>query len=380
MRKYLSIVLSLILLLTGCGKSQIGPTWQEQYDLGVRYLSEGNYEEAIIAFTAAIEIDPKQEDAYIGLAEVYAAQGDTGKATEILDKGIAEIGETESLANAKAQYVSEPTLEPMPEPTLKPTSGPTSESTPTPEATPEPTPEVTPDVTPGPTLDPTTEPTPEPTPETTPEPTPETESEPTTPAETVAVTDDPLTVTLAAGKNYKLTNSDATNNYVVSNNNAGSGRYDEARYKSDGSAICVQDNFGSFWVGANGTTIITVKDSPITVTFTEVQSTVLSIEETDEPALLYYALSAGRNYELSNSDVSNNYIVTNNAPGAGSYDEARYKNNGTVIHVQDNFGTFWVGAGGTTVITVKGNSFTAYMPYRWKTVLTLAETDRTANE
>lgn len=350
-------ILIIALLLTGCSNSPTNEsTWQEQYDLGVRYLSEGNYEEAIIAFNAAIEIDPKQEDAYIGLAKVYAAQGDTDKATEILDKGIAKIGETEGLINAKAQYVSEPTLEPMPEAIPEPTS----ESTPTPEVTPEPALEVTPDVTP--------------------EPTPELEPVPTTQAETVAVTDDPLTVTLEAGKNYKLTNSDAANNYIVSNNSAGSGRYDEARYKSDGSAIYVQDSFGSFWVGANGTTIVTVKDSPITVTFTEVQSTVLRIEETDEPALLYYALSAGQNYELSNSDLSNNYIVSNNAPGAGSYNEARYKNNGTVIRVQDNFGSFWVGAGGTTVITVKGNSFTAYIPYRWNTVLSFEETDRTANE
>ena len=69
MRKYLALVLSLMLFLTACGKSQTGSTWQEQYDLGVRYLSEGNYEEAIIAFTAAIEIDPKQPDTYIGLYE-----------------------------------------------------------------------------------------------------------------------------------------------------------------------------------------------------------------------------------------------------------------------------------------------------------------------
>ena len=31
--------------------------WQEQYDLGVQYLSKGTYEEAIIVFAAAIEIE-----------------------------------------------------------------------------------------------------------------------------------------------------------------------------------------------------------------------------------------------------------------------------------------------------------------------------------
>ena len=84
MKKCLIVVLSLLLLLTACGKKQTAPTWQEQYDLGVRYLSEGKYEEAIIAFEAAIEIDPKRKEAYTSLAEVYTAQGDTAKAEEVL--------------------------------------------------------------------------------------------------------------------------------------------------------------------------------------------------------------------------------------------------------------------------------------------------------
>lgn len=46
-------------------------TWQEQYDLGMRYLSEGNYEEAILVFTAAIEIDPRQAPAYVGRGDAY---------------------------------------------------------------------------------------------------------------------------------------------------------------------------------------------------------------------------------------------------------------------------------------------------------------------
>lgn len=52
------------------------PTWQEQYDLGVRYLSEGNYKEAILAFTAAIEIDPKQAPAYVGRGDAYVLSGE----------------------------------------------------------------------------------------------------------------------------------------------------------------------------------------------------------------------------------------------------------------------------------------------------------------
>lgn len=79
MRKCVSLiwVLILSLCLCACGQKETPTTWQEQYDLGVRYLSDGNYEEAIIAFTAAIEIDPKQADAYIGRGDAYIGSGET---------------------------------------------------------------------------------------------------------------------------------------------------------------------------------------------------------------------------------------------------------------------------------------------------------------
>ena len=74
------LVLCLTMSLLACGKktddesealqTQAQMTWQEQYDLGLRFLSEGDYEAAILAFTAAIEIDPMQAEAYIGLADV----------------------------------------------------------------------------------------------------------------------------------------------------------------------------------------------------------------------------------------------------------------------------------------------------------------------
>ncbi len=68
-------------------------TWQEQYDLGARYLEEGNYEEAIIAFSAAIEIDPKRSEAYSALADAYIGAGDAEKAIEILERGYADAGD-----------------------------------------------------------------------------------------------------------------------------------------------------------------------------------------------------------------------------------------------------------------------------------------------
>ena len=90
-------ILPALLLLCACGQKveESTPTWQEQYDLGIRYLSEGNYEEAIIAFTAAIEIDPKNADAYLALADVYTAQGDTEAARRVLEEGLSQTEDDE---------------------------------------------------------------------------------------------------------------------------------------------------------------------------------------------------------------------------------------------------------------------------------------------
>lgn len=94
MRQISGLILTFVLAieLCACGQNAVG-AWQEQYDLGVRYISEGNYEEAIIAFTAAIEIDPKRPEAYEKAAEVYVKLGDLDAATEILEQGYAATGD-----------------------------------------------------------------------------------------------------------------------------------------------------------------------------------------------------------------------------------------------------------------------------------------------
>jgi len=102
MKKLISLILSLVLVLsfTACG-DKAGAGWQEHYDLGIKYVNEEKYEEAVLAFLKALEIDPTQQAVYIALAEVYARQGNYTAAQEILDKAIAEIGETADLTGAK---------------------------------------------------------------------------------------------------------------------------------------------------------------------------------------------------------------------------------------------------------------------------------------
>lgn len=92
----LPLILSFALL---CSCGQTNDSWQEQYDLGVKYLSEGNYEEAILAFEAAISIDPKRAEAYAGMAKAYMAMNNHDQAVESLQRGMEAVGESEILSN-----------------------------------------------------------------------------------------------------------------------------------------------------------------------------------------------------------------------------------------------------------------------------------------
>lgn len=88
--RWLCILLVICQLLTMLGCKNTEKEWQDQYDLGRRYMSEGNYEEAILAFMAAIEIDPKNPDGYLFLAKAYERSGDPEKALEVLEWGYDE--------------------------------------------------------------------------------------------------------------------------------------------------------------------------------------------------------------------------------------------------------------------------------------------------
>lgn len=71
MRRITASFTALILLMSLCACKSTAARWQEQYELGVRYLSEGNYAEAVIAFSAAIEIEEKYAEAYFGRGQAY---------------------------------------------------------------------------------------------------------------------------------------------------------------------------------------------------------------------------------------------------------------------------------------------------------------------
>lgn len=55
---------------------------------GNRYLEELDYEKAEASYLAAIAVEPKEEEPYLRLAEIYNVQGEPEKAVEILRQGV----------------------------------------------------------------------------------------------------------------------------------------------------------------------------------------------------------------------------------------------------------------------------------------------------
>lgn len=90
--KWIVIAVSTISLISGCGKStekQIS----EQLEAGNKYLIEGNYEAAVVAFNKVIEIDPKIFEAYKKCAESYKEMDDFQNAIAVMENGVDVIGE-----------------------------------------------------------------------------------------------------------------------------------------------------------------------------------------------------------------------------------------------------------------------------------------------
>ena len=61
-----------------------------------KYLEELDYESAQDAYLKAIEVDPRQADAYVGLAKTYLKQEDFDKAREILSQGQKSVSKEEA--------------------------------------------------------------------------------------------------------------------------------------------------------------------------------------------------------------------------------------------------------------------------------------------
>jgi len=97
-RIIIGALLAVILVASGIwGWKSFGTEAQVQskLDLAVKYLSDNNYEQAVLAFNEVIKIDPKVVKAYQGLARTYTLQGNHDEAKATYAKGITAVAQDE---------------------------------------------------------------------------------------------------------------------------------------------------------------------------------------------------------------------------------------------------------------------------------------------
>lgn len=145
-----AILIALLAIIIVIGAVALPRTSvKKNINLGEKYLSEMDYENAILAYRDAIRIDPKNEEAYIGLANAYEEwadycmeEGEQDKAVKIIERAIKEletardnkgidkvIDKIDDMEKKKKKIAEEPTSEKGSEPAGVVTSEKTSEVT-----------------------------------------------------------------------------------------------------------------------------------------------------------------------------------------------------------------------------------------------------------
>lgn len=81
------IILAIIITILVLGSSD--RKYAKQLALGDKYFSELDYDNAILAYKEAIQINPRKGDAYLGLANVYIELNNMQEAERVLTEGYA---------------------------------------------------------------------------------------------------------------------------------------------------------------------------------------------------------------------------------------------------------------------------------------------------
>lgn len=96
-----AVALLFSLFSVGCSSSAASKI-SNQLELGVKYLSENKFEEAVLAYREVIKIDPKNVLAYKGLSIAYSMQGQLDQAEQALQEGLREVADSKALKLALA--------------------------------------------------------------------------------------------------------------------------------------------------------------------------------------------------------------------------------------------------------------------------------------
>lgn len=87
-----AIIIAIAGITTGISVSH-SHSVSKGFEIAERYLSELNYERAVIEFQNILEIEPMNVEAYLGLAKAYVGMGKTNKAIKTLKEGYRLTGD-----------------------------------------------------------------------------------------------------------------------------------------------------------------------------------------------------------------------------------------------------------------------------------------------
>ncbi len=96
-----AVVVVVLVLVFGGGRENRTSEYATHMETGYAYMEDGEYEEAVAQFKAAIEIEPDEIEAYRSLADAYEEMGETDTAEETYDDArdviVGSFEEDESL-------------------------------------------------------------------------------------------------------------------------------------------------------------------------------------------------------------------------------------------------------------------------------------------
>lgn len=109
--KYRLLILGLIIMmvmssLSGCSRKNTADV-NEKLELAVKYLSEQNYEQAILAYQEVIKIDSKNVKAYKGMSLAYQMQAKPDQAEQALQDGLNALPQNTELQLAMAGFIAD---------------------------------------------------------------------------------------------------------------------------------------------------------------------------------------------------------------------------------------------------------------------------------
>ena len=87
--KFKMLIIAIVVAISSIFiyKGAIAPKLYDKYlNTGIKYLMDGQYEEAILAFDKAIKIDPKTTEARVYQAKAYVGNEEFDKAVEVLEE------------------------------------------------------------------------------------------------------------------------------------------------------------------------------------------------------------------------------------------------------------------------------------------------------